>query len=408
MTKLNFYTEPVQDPKMGKWVGRCKQYPLVQYVSNTTRDAALSGVKRAVKRFLSGKLHVGPVNTPPPGPVLPSKPKVNRIVFVFDRSGSMASLISDAVKALNSSVQTIQNEARKTGQETYISLVIFDDIIEFLYTNLPASTFPTVRESDVRARNSTALLDATMAGIETIQNSVPRYDTNDNSFLVMVLTDGAENASERVNKTLLASEMQKLTSTDRWTFTFLVPPGHRNYAVSHLGVPNGNVMEWEQSSRGVQEYSIAQNVGISNYYTARASGQNSTRAFYTDLSGLKTKDLQKNLVDLSVNVKVLPVEKEVDIKTFVETKLGRPYQPGSAFYQLTKDEKKVQKYKELLVMEKGKKAVYGGPDARTVLGIPQGQDLKVKPGNHGNFDIFVQSTSLNRKLVRGTKVLVRV
>ena len=27
-------------------------------------------------------------------------------------------------------------------------------------------------------------------------------------------------------------------------------------------------------------------------------------------------------------------------------------------------------------------------------------------GNHGNYDIFIQSNSANRKLVRGTKVLV--
>lgn len=32
-------------------------------------------------------------------------------------------------------------------------------------------------------------------------------------------------------------------------------------------------------------------------------------------------------------------------------------------------------------------------------------DAQVKPGNHANFDIFVQSTSFNRKLVRGTKLL---
>ena len=32
-------------------------------------------------------------------------------------------------------------------------------------------------------------------------------------------------------------------------------------------------------------------------------------------------------------------------------------------------------------------------------------DVKVTPGDHGMFNIYVQSTSVNRKLVGGTKVL---
>ena len=65
------------------------------------------------------------------------------------------------------------------------------------------------------------------------------------------------------------------------------------------------------------------------------------------------------------------------------------------------------KNKRMINADATLKAVFGGTDARSVLGIPEGQNLKIKPGNHGNFDIFVQSTSLNRKLVRGTKLLVK-
>jgi hypothetical protein len=57
-------------------------------------------------------------------------------------------------------------------------------------------------------------------------------------------------------------------------------------------------------------------------------------------------------------------------------------------------------------MEKGSKAIYGGNAARSLIGLPYGAEAKVEPGNHANYDIFVQSTSTNRKLVRGTKLLV--
>jgi len=99
------------------------------------------------------------------------------------------------------------------------------------------------------------------------------------------------------------------------------------------------------------------------------------------------------------------VPRETEIREFVVEKLGQ-YRVGDAFYQLTKKEM-VQTQKALLLMEKGKGAIYGGPEARDLIGLPTGVNAKVEPGNHANYDIFVQSTSTNRKLVRGTKLLVR-
>lgn len=55
-------------------------------------------------------------------------------------------------------------------------------------------------------------------------------------------------------------------------------------------------------------------------------------------------------------------------------------------------------------MEKGKGSVYGGEDARRLLDLPD-HVTKVRPGNHANFDIFIQSTSINRKLKNGTRVI---
>jgi hypothetical protein len=63
--------------------------------------------------------------------------------------------------------------------------------------------------------------------------------------------------------------------------------------------------------------------------------------------------------------------------------------PGSAFYALTKEEKKVQPNKQILVMVKGQKSVYGGAEARRLLGLPSNKTVRVVPGNHANFDIYI-------------------
>jgi hypothetical protein len=122
------------------------------------------------------------------------------------------------------------------------------------------------------------------------------------------------------------------------------------------------------------------------------------------MSDLTSKDLKTTLDNIADKVKTWTVPAETEIRPFVEQKTGLPYQAGSVFYQLTKPEK-VQDTKKLLIQEKNSKAMYAGNEARTLLGLPTGVDCKVKPGNHANFDLFVQSTSVNRKLVRGTKLV---
>ncbi len=99
------------------------------------------------------------------------------------------------------------------------------------------------------------------------------------------------------------------------------------------------------------------------------------------------------------------MNKETEIKPFVESKTKKEYVYGSAFYELTKSEK-VQKNKQILIIKKGDSIIYGGTGVRKLLNLPYDKDAKVDVGNLSNYRIFVKSTSSNRKLVRGTGILV--
>src|SRR5690606_37752394 len=110
----------------------------------------------------------------------------------------------------------------------------------------------------------------------------------------------------------------------------------------------------------------------------------------------------RELDDLSRNAEVLNVMYDTNIKDFIEGQ-GKTFIKGAAFYQLVgkkENADKVQNYKQVLIMEKGKNKIYGGDDVRQLLGLPD-YETKVRPGDHGNFDIFIQSTSTNRKLKAG-------
>lgn len=107
----------------------------------------------------------------------------------------------------------------------------------------------------------------------------------------------------------------------------------------------------------------------------------------------------------------MKIEDGMEIKPFAESRLfsntsaSIPFLKGSAFYQLTKTEARVQDSKMIAIRDKINGRVYHGPAARDMIGLPHIGTVRLHPGDHGNYDIFIQSTSINRKLVAGTQVL---
>jgi len=97
---------------------------------------------------------------------------------------------------------------------------------------------------------------------------------------------------------------------------------------------------------------------------------------------------------------------KIAIKAFVENQ-GFKYEKGRGFYELARTET-IQEYKEIVVMERGTGDMFTGEDnIRRILNIPVGR-AKVSLRDIENLDkyhIFVQSTSVNRRLVEGAMFL---
>lgn len=139
---------------------------------------------------------------------------------------------------------------------------------------------------------------------------------------------------------------------------------------------------------------------------ARATGVRQIRNLMTlDLSKIDKNEVKANLTKMkSSDFIITPVRKNADIKRFVEGVVQVPFRVGIGFYQLMKPEM-IQYYKKVCVRDRKTKAVYGGAQARQVLGLPDA-NAKITPVMPGSFDVFVQSTSANRSLIAGTEFLV--
>lgn len=341
----------------------------------------------------------------------------NYIGISRDHSGSMGSITQAAARDYNNNIQAIKDNTIKENQDTIISVVKcgvgrMGDIVREV-VNSSVTTLKKLDENYgyIADGGSTPLFDSIGELIELFEKAP---DANDKtvSFVVMAITDGVDNASTKWKRTL-GRKIAQLQLTDRWTFIFRVPRPdyYHNYKqdLVNMGIPAGNILEWEQTDRGVEVASAATNQAFEQFYAARSKGATSTKNFYTtDMSKVSKQTVKAKLVNITNEVQFLNVtsrDNGEQIRAFVEKKRKKPMTRGASFYQLTKTESKIQDYKQIAIRDKKTQVVYSGAQARSMLGLPYNGTVKVVPGNHGAYDIFIQSTSVNRKLVEGTQVM---
>lgn len=335
-----------------------------------------------------------------------SKALKNHIILCLDSSGSMDIIRDPAIKAFNDILSSIVNNAKRSKQETTISFFTFgkNSAVKCEFSNLPSNSVPVLPDHEYVPDGQTPLFDC--VGI-AIDSAITARRNSNTAFVLNVITDGEENYSHRYTEGEIQQLIKKVQATDRWTVTFSVPHGNKQHVINLFNLHNGNVMEWEQSERGTRAVAQSFSRSYDQYFASRAAGAKSTRGFFeTDLSKVRATTVKKKLKNLARAFVALKVPYEIEIRPFVE-KAGYTYVKGNAFYQLSKEEDAIQAYKQILLREKNKMSIFGGDEARDLIGLPADKTVSVRPGNHANWDIFVQSTSVNRKLVRGTTLLYK-
>ena len=143
--------------------------------------------------------------------------------------------------------------------------------------------------------------------------------------------------------------------------------------------------------------------------TARATGVRGSQSYFqVDATQLNAATVKKELTPISSRKFRLvqnPEATAVQIRPLVEQATGEPYVLGNSYYGLVKNET-IQPQKKILVRNKVDGKVYGGDDARELIGLPAGQSVLVRPTLSPTFDVYVQSTSVNRNIIPKQSVVV--
>lgn len=330
------------------------------------------------------------------------------IALVRDHSGSMNRIAAGAQRDYNATIGAIKAAAHATAQPTYVSVCELGyegtTDVRTIVSHQPVEALTPLNRYD--ARGGTPLWDAVAHAVRQLK-SHPLASDPTTAFCVMVTTDGRDKHSKRETERTIQRIMDDLNGTDRWTFVFRVPSNEVRRLLS-MGIPEGNLLPWDQSAASVAATQAATTAAFTDYFSGRAAGMTSTKKFFANMADVSLADVKAVCTNIGGEVQLLPVgklEHDKAIREFVEDRTGGKMLKGAAFYQLTKTEPKVQDYKIIAIQNKQSGEVYAGPAARQMAGLPQHGDCRLAPDDLGEWNVFIQSTSVNRKVVAGTSLL---
>ena len=146
------------------------------------------------------------------------KKDCTELVFILDRSGSMAGLESDTIGGFNAMIE----KQKKTEGDCWVSTVLFSDRSQVVHDRLPLEKVPPMTDREYFVGGCTALLDAIGDAVKHIANihKYARAEDIPEHTLFVITTDGLENASRRYD----SDEVKKLIERkkeDGWEFLFL-------------------------------------------------------------------------------------------------------------------------------------------------------------------------------------------
>lgn len=139
------------------------------------------------------------------------------VAMIIDRSGSMSTCWNDVSKGYE---QIIKDNKAEPGKCTF-TVAAFDDKYDLLedFTDIK-----DVKETlSVSPRGYTALLDAVGKTIVTVGEQLNKLPESDRPAKVMVIiqTDGEENASREYNKEQIKDLITEQTEKYAWQFQFI-------------------------------------------------------------------------------------------------------------------------------------------------------------------------------------------
>ena len=171
------------------------------------------------------------------------------LIFILDRSGSMAGLESDTIGGFNATI----TDQKTIDGETRVTTILFDNFFEVLHDRINLQDISLLTNTDYFVRGSTALYDAIALGIHKIENvqKQTKPEGRADKVIMVITTDGYENASRETNAAML-HKMIDDCKKEGWEFLFLGADIDAQAAAGAIGIDVSRSSNFMKDKRGVQ------------------------------------------------------------------------------------------------------------------------------------------------------------
>ncbi|ASK61156.1 hypothetical protein CFK37_02580 [Virgibacillus phasianinus] len=176
--------------------------------------------------------------------------KRTEIIFLLDRSGSMAGLESDTIGGFNA---LIEKQCNLQG-ETILSVVLFDDQYEVLWNGVDAR-IARLTNKEYYVRGCTALLDAVGRTILDVGQRLSRTseEKTPGKVLFVITTDGMENASREFTHKKIKEMICHQEGKYGWEFLFVGANMDAIKEAGNVGICMENAYSFDTSGVGVEK-----------------------------------------------------------------------------------------------------------------------------------------------------------
>ena len=176
------------------------------------------------------------------------KKNLTEMVFILDRSGSMAGLEGDTIGGFNAMIEKQKGEPG----EALVSTVLFDHESEVIHDRVNIQTIEPMTRQQYYVRGCTALLDAVGGAIHHIGNvhKYAREEDRPEKTLFVITTDGMENASRQYSYERVKMMIERNTDKYGWEFIFLGANIDAAKEAARFGISEDRAANYHADSKG--------------------------------------------------------------------------------------------------------------------------------------------------------------
>ena len=195
------------------------------------------------------------------------KKDLTELVFILDRSGSMAGLEDDTIGGFNA---MIEKQKAEPG-EALVSTVLFDDEREVIHDRVDIRRITPMTGKEYYVRGCTALLDAVGYAIHHIGNvhKYAREEDRPEKTLFVITTDGMENASHTYSYERLKAMIQRQKEKYGWEFIFLGANIDAAKEAARFGISQEHAANYHADHLGTAAVYEAVNQAVCNVRACR-------------------------------------------------------------------------------------------------------------------------------------------